>query len=478
LVAAILDAPGSKARTQHDKNSEQVSIKDFIGSDTVALNAAISYLSSRNGGVVRIPAGSYTFGNIPLKTGVSIIGEGKEQTNITPSSANITIFDDSASPNSGHGMLVTISGMSINCGATTGVTGIKSISGNRVNVRDVNFYGCAVNIEFDRGGNHIIENVLSSGTATLKAGQLKLWSSLDTMYGSVFTSVSGYRIENSGTGSVPEAIYMRRAVAVKFDRLITNDSNYTGTCVVIENDCQGICINNSVIVGFLTGIHFRKGGGIDKPPIVNILQNVDFDQCQETSIKFEAGELNQVNGGSITSSDVGTDQRAVALIGAATKLNSFNNVHVTGYYGTNGAGFLISNAISNRFFNCVVSGSNQGYAFAGTVTDNIILGGDVSSNVVFATTGSLSGSGNSIRNLKGFNATDKIVTPAMPTSGTPVTNNFGVPARVFINGGTVNTIAINGVASGFTTGAMLTLNPSESITINYTSAPSWNWIGG
>lgn len=478
LIGVKLDATGSSNRTQHEKNKELVSIKDFSGNDTVALNAAISYLSSIGGGIVNIPAGSYTLGKITLKSGVSIRGAGKEYTNISPSAQNLTIFDDSSNPDSGHGMLVTLSGFNINCGNTTGITGIKSISGNRVNVRDVNFYGCAINIEFDRGGNHIIDNVLSSGTSTLKAGQLKLWSSLDTSYGSVFTSVNGYRIENSGTGSVPEAIYLRRAVAVKFDRLITNDSNYTGTCIVIENDCQGICVSNSVIVGFLTGAHFRKGGGIDKPPIVNIFQNVDFDQCQETSIKMEAGELNQINGGSITSSDVGTNQRAVALIGPATKLNSFNNVHVTGYYGTNGAGFLISNAISNRFFNCVVSGSSQGFAFSGTVTDNIILGGDVSSNVVFATTGSLSGAGNSIRNLKGFNSTDKIVTPAMPSSGSSVTNNFGVPARVFINGGTISTISINGIASGFTTGAMLTLNPSESITLNYSSAPVWNWIGG
>ena len=76
----------------------------------------------------------------------------------------------------------------------------------------------------------------------------------------------------------------------------------------------------------------------------------------------------------------------------------------------------------------------------------------------------------------GYNPVGALTAPAMPTSGTAYTNAFGVIARVFVTGGTVSAIAINGTDTGLTSG-QITLAPGETITLTYSAAPSWTWFG-
>jgi hypothetical protein len=68
-----------------------------------------------------------------------------------------------------------------------------------------------------------------------------------------------------------------------------------------------------------------------------------------------------------------------------------------------------------------------------------------------------------------------VTTPAIPASGTAYANTFGVRVRVFVSGGTVTAIAINGTSTGLTSGSF-ELNPSETITLTYTAAPRWVWL--
>jgi len=195
------------------------------------------------------------------------------------------------------------------------------------------------------------------------------------------------------------------------------------------------------------------------------------------AILITAGVGNEVNGGKITSSAVGTTSKAIALIGADASENTLRGVHIGGYYDTNGTGVLLSNTSKNRLYDVQVEGCAQGLAFDGTNTQTHVRGGDLSSNVPIAIGGSIAGVGNRVEGVKGFFGTDRIGSPAMPASGVTVTNNYGCAARVFINGGTISLISINSIASGFTTGAMLMLLPGESLSITYSVAPSWNWIG-
>ena len=78
-----------------------------------------------------------------------------------------------------------------------------------------------------------------------------------------------------------------------------------------------------------------------------------------------------------------------------------------------------------------------------------------------------------------------ISTPAVPASGTPQKNNFAFPVRVYLKtGGTGTAYAITDPAGNtetFTTtltaGKEITLDPGASITLTYSSAPTWSWYG-
>ncbi|MEF3306682.1 glycosyl hydrolase family 28-related protein [Paenibacillus sp. GYB003] len=76
----------------------------------------------------------------------------------------------------------------------------------------------------------------------------------------------------------------------------------------------------------------------------------------------------------------------------------------------------------------------------------------------------------------GFNPVGLLTAPAIPASGDTVINTNGFSVRVFIFGGMVSTIWLNGVGSGVTSG-MFILDPGEFISITYSAAPSWTWYG-
>jgi hypothetical protein len=66
--------------------------------------------------------------------------------------------------------------------------------------------------------------------------------------------------------------------------------------------------------------------------------------------------------------------------------------------------------------------------------------------------------------------------PAIPASATPFTNPFWRDCAVVVNGGTVSAIAVDGVATGYTSTDRTVIVPSgKSITLTYTVAPSWTW---
>lgn len=66
-------------------------------------------------------------------------------------------------------------------------------------------------------------------------------------------------------------------------------------------------------------------------------------------------------------------------------------------------------------------------------------------------------------------------TPAVPGSGTPVTNTSPLPATVVVSGGTGTNVAINGVAQGTFDGTYVVPPNGGTITLTYTVAPTWTW---
>ena len=77
-------------------------------------------------------------------------------------------------------------------------------------------------------------------------------------------------------------------------------------------------------------------------------------------------------------------------------------------------------------------------------------------------------------------------TPTVPTSGTATSNSGYYPVDVCIYGGTVTEIQITRNGTAYTvfsnstgvamSGQSYKLNPGDSITVTYTTAPDWEWV--
>ncbi|MEM5820024.1 MAG: hypothetical protein QXO19_03980 [Candidatus Aenigmatarchaeota archaeon] len=89
-----------------------------------------------------------------------------------------------------------------------------------------------------------------------------------------------------------------------------------------------------------------------------------------------------------------------------------------------------------------------------------------------------------ILNITGYNPQGfKTTTPSVPASGTAVQNTNPYPVMVYISGGSGTAVAItpNGSSTATTVNSTLAgqyrLEPYDSITLTYSTAPTWQWYG-
>lgn len=69
-----------------------------------------------------------------------------------------------------------------------------------------------------------------------------------------------------------------------------------------------------------------------------------------------------------------------------------------------------------------------------------------------------------------------VVTPSLPASGTSATNTSGQVAEVTINAGAVSLVQRNGVGLFTTSNVTVILEPGDTITVTYSTAPGWIWM--
>ena len=137
------------------------------------------------------------------------------------------------------------------------------------------------------------------------------------------------------------------------------------------------------------------------------------------------------------------------------------------------------------------SGGTAGYANS-IVVDNIVFY-EGTGYVLYSNNGATTPylkynniSGQNSFTLLPFNQSIPSITPAVPASGTALQNTNPFAVNVYLYNGTVTEIQItrNGTAytvfsnaSGLAlSGQVYKLNPTDSITITYTSAPTWEWL--
>lgn len=75
-----------------------------------------------------------------------------------------------------------------------------------------------------------------------------------------------------------------------------------------------------------------------------------------------------------------------------------------------------------------------------------------------------------------FNNTGSTATPSFPATNTPVTNANGWAVFVTITGGTLTSVKVNGTQVGTAAGTYV-VPAGQTISVTYTLAPTWNWVG-
>jgi hypothetical protein len=162
--------------------------------------------------------------------------------------------------------------------------------------------------------------------------------------------------------------------------------------------------------------------------------------------------------------------------------------------GNNGAGLFIASASAVRILvtNCrLTNNATYGIRFGtlpATAAAIAVLGCILTGNTTAAaqytsipTDGSLL-----VRDCQGINPAGAFANqPAVPSSTAAYTYACDTaghaplglpPATVYITGGTVTVIAIAGQATGLTAGSFRVL-PGQTVTLTYSVAPTWTWLG-
>jgi hypothetical protein len=107
---------------------------------------------------------------------------------------------------------------------------------------------------------------------------------------------------------------------------------------------------------------------------------------------------------------------------------------------------------------------------------NIITDNSFSGSYAGGSPLSLYGNHTIARSNAGYNPVGSLGPPAFPGSNTALVNPYNVDATIFITGGSVTVVKIGTVTTGLTSGQFF-LPAGQSITLTYSSAPTWIWIG-
>src|SRR5437762_2587658 len=155
---------------------------------------------------------------------------------------------------------------------------------------------------------------------------------------------------------------------------------------------------------------------------------------------------------------------------------SFNNDGVYGRIGTPRYDINSSAGGQNVITNCLFL---EGIGTGTSQVDqhiNVTAGTHQVSHCNFKNGSAFNHLAQEIRHNLGYNPVGVLGPPAIPASGATFNNPYGVDCTVFVAGGTVTAIAIGGANTGLTSGAFR-VPASQSVTLMYSSAPSWTWFG-
>lgn len=162
--------------------------------------------------------------------------------------------------------------------------------------------------------------------------------------------------------------------------------------------------------------------------------------------------------------------------------------------GNTGDGFTLNGSTRTQLNGCTAQkNGGTGANWAGTISQCRLVGGTYTDNLygiggsATAQAGGLRVSGNPVvatntnaqyALASGWHGGESAVfNPTVPASGVAFTNNFMLDAMVRVKGGVVQYVAVDGTNVGEISGVFI-IPGGHTITLNYTTAPTWFWTLG
>lgn len=467
---------------------------DGVTDDTTSIQAAINAAQTNGGGIVVVSGRSKITGGLTVQsTGVSLVGMGRKSTGLICSVATfaaITIGGISSSVFrcavqnmfiSAPGVGVKLSYNTAQCYVddlyiTGGANAITVQGDYTVNpIRDsINHHIRRIEAEAMTGdifylymcGDIRMTDLQTPNPVTATAYGVVIDSGVTAVYGWDWnlTGCKGGLLINDGTGISPNPTSLPTTPRQMYFHVVQGDSCHDFGIQVQ----RGYQINffDCWSCGCTNGAGTVVGDGTNGVFMIGFFGHRANGNAQD-GIRFVTGLTNlrsQIIGGQFlsngTSSSNGYDGIAVqptvtglTIHGAHAYNDTAQGLNNTQRYGLN----LVSGAIAD----IVATGNN--------FKSNLTAGINNNSTSPLVT----------LANNEGFNEIGFAAPPTVPSSTTVFTNPYGRPMVVSITGGTVTAVKLDTitVAPNTSSPVILAIGPGHTISITYSSVPSWSWIG-
>lgn len=496
---SLVTATGAAtARTLASYFADVINVKDFgakgdgVTDDTAALQAAIT---AAGNSTIRFPAGNYIkSAALTVATGFAplLIGDGIGSTRIinNSSTAGGIIFSNatSASMPLGGG----IQNMTIDGGVSPTIAGS---SGTGVAIECANDGFTLSNLLIRGWGNGITsDQCFNSFTTnvtvlynTFNAIIIGTRSGYSAGGGNTFSDIN---LSNFGSllGGTPTGIQIVQSGGEFWDNIdITSYStgvhiapkasgqvSYQFFSSVLADTCtslgwfidasnSGSSIVSTMCTNCWSG--FNAGNGIE-------IQGAGVDD-----FRWVAGRIREnVNHGVeiLSGNRIAIQNSSIAANGRTTMAGTYNGINIAAGV----SGFQITDNTIGNFASSSMAQGTGIYITAGT-SNNVVIADNLSiapAGGGVAISNNSTGTNVQISDNPGYNPVGVLGPPSFPSTTVPYTNAYGVTCRVFIHGGAITAIAINGTATGLITGSFDVAN-GETITITYSGSPAWTWFG-
>jgi hypothetical protein len=464
------------------QRSHRADVRDFgvnlsgSGDNTSGLNAAA--VSLTNGGELYVPAGTVTFaGPITLPESVHLVGDGPNVSVLRCTSTTNDFIQSTSTDLVGVRNIQLESLITRTAGAAINFTGV---SGYLIdNVRFIDTYnagqfngshsGWLSRIKVAHGAGvwnqgfwwqscidtHVLASLLNGGTVQLGSG--KAWFMIDSGC-DTFAAHDIGTVSSSGAGT-GFRFYHSLSPGSFAPRWIRLSHIYCeGSSGVVGAGRDGIVIDDALSLYLENGYTGTSLNGL----VINSGTDLRFGKFLSMNNWLRGVVL---SGGNVTTFDTCTfDSNSQ---GADGNVGHF-------YIGPSTGRLRIE---ESYFGNAILGRTNQpSHAIENYATPANVICRDNEFELSALRTAAIGGTGGIpiMRDNFGFNPRGALGPPAVPATNVAYTNDYGVDCSVYVAGGTVTAIKVNGATTGITSGHV---SAGRTVSLTYSSAPSWVWIG-